>query len=114
MGLLLQAQAKFTEAEPYFREALDARRRVLGDEHPATLFSINHMGVFHHSWGKPTEAEPYLREALQTSRRVLGNEHRQTLTRINNVGFLLQSQGVDRRVRGDWFRAPPWSTAPRR
>ena len=29
---------------PYYVEALETRRRVLGDEHPGTLISINNMG----------------------------------------------------------------------
>ena len=37
MGELLLAQGKLSEAEPYFREALATRRRVLGEEHPDTL-----------------------------------------------------------------------------
>jgi non-specific serine/threonine protein kinase/serine/threonine-protein kinase len=40
MGYLLKARGKLTEAEPYFREALEGRRRVLGDEHPRTLQSL--------------------------------------------------------------------------
>jgi tetratricopeptide (TPR) repeat protein len=44
-GRPAQAQGKLSEAEPYYREALEGRRRVLGDEHPDTLTSINNMGV---------------------------------------------------------------------
>ncbi len=44
MGLLLQDQGKLTEAEPYHREALEGSRRVLGDDHPHTLESIDDMG----------------------------------------------------------------------
>ena len=35
---------KNEEAEPYSREALEDRRRVLGDDHPRTLSSINNIG----------------------------------------------------------------------
>ena len=40
MGRLLQNQGKLGEAEPYLREALEGRRRVLGDDHADTLRSI--------------------------------------------------------------------------
>jgi hypothetical protein len=41
MGGLLRAQGKLGEAEPYYREALEKRRRVLGEEHPDTLTSVS-------------------------------------------------------------------------
>jgi tetratricopeptide (TPR) repeat protein len=93
MGLLLRAQGKLAEAEPYYRDALEKYRRVLGEEHPDTLRSINNMGVLLESQGKLAEAEPYLRYALEKRRRTLGEEHLDTLLSINNMGGLLQSQG---------------------
>ena len=70
-------------------EALDGRRRTLGDEHPDTLTSINSMGYLLQSHGKLGEAEPYFREALEGRRRTLGDEHPDTLTSINRTGYLL-------------------------
>jgi len=72
---------------------LETRRRVLGDEHPNTLTSINNLGGLLHAQGKLSEAEPYLREALETSQRVLGDGHADTLISVQNLGFLLQAQG---------------------
>ncbi len=70
MGFLLQLRGKLAEAEPYWREALEGRRRVLGDEHPHTLISINSMGGLLNSQGRLAEAEPYFREALATAERL--------------------------------------------
>ena len=80
------------EAEPYYLEALEIRRRVLGDEHRSTLASINSMGVLLQRQGKLGEAEPYYLEVLEIRRRVLGDEHRSTLASINNMGSLLNAQ----------------------
>ena len=80
-------------AEGPQREALEIRRRVLGDEHPDTLSSINNMGLLLQDQGKLPEAEPFYREALETRRRVLGDEHPNTLTSLNNMGLLLRTQG---------------------
>ncbi len=52
MGVLLQEMGKNEEALPYFREALEGRRRVLGDEHTDTLVSINSRGLLLKSIGK--------------------------------------------------------------
>ena len=35
----------------YYKEALDARRSMLGDTHPSTLASINNMGNILYSQG---------------------------------------------------------------
>jgi tetratricopeptide (TPR) repeat protein len=65
MGTLLNAMGKSAEAEPYFREALEGYRRALGDDHPATLRSINNMGYLLDSMRKPAEAEPLYLEAYR-------------------------------------------------
>ncbi len=74
-------------------EALDIRRRILGDEHPSTLDSLNNMGGLLQQQGHLAEAETYFREALESRRRILGNEHPDTLISINNMGALLRRQG---------------------
>ncbi len=74
-------------------QAVEIRRRELGDEHPDTLNSINSLGALLDGQGNLDEAEPLLREALEISRRELGNGHPSTLTSINNLGLLLYSQG---------------------
>lgn len=93
LGIVLTAQGKLSEAEPYRREALSGARRVLGVDHPLTLTSMNNMGDLLDSQGRLSEAEPYFREALDGRRRVLGEDHQDTVTSINNLGFLLKSQG---------------------
>ncbi|MFQ5493751.1 MAG: tetratricopeptide repeat protein, partial [Phycisphaerae bacterium] len=43
----------------HLREALEGRRRVLGDDHPNTLASINHMAGLHREQGKLTPKQAY-------------------------------------------------------
>ncbi len=83
----------YDAAFPLQRQALDTRRRVLGEVHPDTLTSINNMGFLLQDQGKLDQAEPFVREALEKFRRVLGEEHPDTLTAINNIGLLLHDQG---------------------
>jgi tetratricopeptide (TPR) repeat protein len=59
MGLLLKSQGKLDEAEVYYTEALEGFRRVLGNEHPYTLYSINDLAELYDAWGKPEEAQKY-------------------------------------------------------
>ncbi|MCH8242827.1 MAG: serine/threonine protein kinase, partial [Planctomycetes bacterium] len=83
----------YERAMPLQAASLRTRRRVLGDDHPDTLGSINNMGVLLGVMGKLEEAMPYYREALEGNRRVLGDDHPRTLTSINNIGSLLHKMG---------------------
>jgi tetratricopeptide (TPR) repeat protein/tRNA A-37 threonylcarbamoyl transferase component Bud32 len=115
IGNTYGAIGKYDEAETHFTEALAINRRILGDEHPETLNSINNMGVLLQDQGKYDEAEVYFRKVLESSRHALGDEHRDTLRSINNMGAILNAQGkydeaethftealaINRRILGD-------------
>ncbi|MCH7995301.1 MAG: tetratricopeptide repeat protein, partial [Planctomycetes bacterium] len=72
---------------------LEGKRRVLGDDHPDTLNSINNMGTLLQAQGRLAEAEPYYRESLEGQRRVLGDDHPNTLASISNMAKLLVEVG---------------------
>jgi eukaryotic-like serine/threonine-protein kinase len=93
MGNILHDEGKLSEAEPYYREALEERRRVLGAEHADTVESILDLGGLLTDEGKLSEAEPYLHEAVETSSRVLGDKDPTTIYAIDAMGILLQEQG---------------------
>ena len=77
----LKAQGKYDEAEPLYREALEAQRETLGDRHPSTLTSIINLGALLQNKGALAAAEPLYREALELTL---------TLTSRNKLGALLQ------------------------
>ena len=89
---LLKQQGKYADAEPLYREALDGRRRELGDAHSDTLDSINGLAVLLKDQRKYDDAEPLYREALDGRRRELGDAHPKTLTSINNLAVLLKDR----------------------
>ncbi len=86
LGLLERAVAPQTDA-------LDIRRRVLGEEHPDTLTSISKMGTLFNAQGKFAEAERNDREVLEKRRRILGDDHLDTLSAIHNLAHVLQAEG---------------------
>ena len=55
-----------------FREALDRRTKVLGEDHPDTLTSLNTLGSFHFWRREFADAERYYLRALESRRRTLG------------------------------------------
>jgi serine/threonine protein kinase/Tfp pilus assembly protein PilF len=93
MAVTLRGLDLRDEASDPQTEALEIRRRVLGNEHPDTLTSVGNMGILLKLQGRLTEAEPYYVEALEGKRRVLGDEHPKTLIALSNMGVLLARQG---------------------
>ena len=79
------------EAEPFFREALEGKRRVLGDDHAETLVLINDTGNLLSSMGRLQEAESFFREVLTRRRRALGEDHPHTLFSLDNMCGVLMA-----------------------
>ena len=75
------------------REALEAKRRVLGHEHQDTLASMNNLANVLQEQGQWQESEEMHREALEAKRRVLGQEHPDTLASMTNLANVLREQG---------------------
>ncbi|KAH7131165.1 TPR domain protein [Dactylonectria macrodidyma] len=84
----------YEEAEEINRQALDAREKVLGREHPDTLTSISNLAGVLQDQGKYEEAEQMDRRALDARERVLGREHPDTLMSISNLASMLGYQGM--------------------
>jgi serine/threonine protein kinase/tetratricopeptide (TPR) repeat protein len=70
------------------RQALAARRKVLGNDHPDTLDAISNVGLLLMRLGQFDEAEPYYTEALDKGHRVLGDDHPDTLIFLSRTGHL--------------------------
>ena len=79
----LNAQGKYDEAEPLYREALERQRGTLGNQHQNTLKAKGDLAA----------AEQLRREALEAQRETLGNRHPRTLASMNNLGLLLTTKG---------------------
>jgi tetratricopeptide (TPR) repeat protein len=79
-------------AEPLYLEALDLRKRLLGDNHPDVATSLNNLAGLYESQGRYTEAEPLYLEALDLRKRLLGENHPNTKTCRNNLQRLRQQQ----------------------
>ncbi len=83
----------YVEATALLQAALDTRRRVLGEDHPDTLESLNTLGTLHHVSGRLAEAEAVYRDSLERYRRVQGPDHPDTITAVGKLGALLWEMG---------------------
>ncbi|GFR42031.1 hypothetical protein Agub_g2848 [Astrephomene gubernaculifera] len=89
----INAQGKYSEAEPMFRRALELHTKVLGEEHPDTISSISNLASCINAQGNYSEAEPMYRQALELHTKVLGAEHPDTISSINNLARCINAQG---------------------
>ncbi|KAK5188427.1 hypothetical protein LTR96_011511 [Exophiala xenobiotica] len=56
LAIVLRQQGKYEEAEQMHRQTLDLKKKVLGEEHPSTLDSINNLAAVLQQRGKHEEA----------------------------------------------------------
>ncbi|HXM54799.1 MAG TPA: tetratricopeptide repeat protein [Candidatus Dormibacteraeota bacterium] len=69
------AEARWAEADAGFRALLDSQRRVLGDDHPATLATRVQLARLASDRGHAQAAAASLRAILEVLREMLGDDH---------------------------------------
>ncbi|KAI0397352.1 hypothetical protein F5Y17DRAFT_393807 [Xylariaceae sp. FL0594] len=76
LGMCLCAQKKnLDEAEELVHSTLEARKRVLGEEHAYTLWSVNDLSKVYVELGRYDEAAAMLEEIIPVVERTLGEDH---------------------------------------
>ncbi|RDW92542.1 hypothetical protein BP5796_01936 [Coleophoma crateriformis] len=93
VGMCLGREGRFNEAGVLMAEVMEIDKKVLGNENPQTLTSMNDLAYLFFRQGKYDEAEPIYRQTLQLRAKVLGDEHPDTLGSRHNLALLLKSQG---------------------
>jgi non-specific serine/threonine protein kinase/serine/threonine-protein kinase len=93
LGMLLMHQGKMAEAESLLRQALEGKRRLVGNDHFSTLTALNNLGTLLANQGKFEEAEAFLRESFDGYRRVLGEDNISTQQTQISLGALKRRQG---------------------
>jgi tetratricopeptide (TPR) repeat protein len=92
-GEELANDGRYNEAETPFRQAMEMRERMLGEEHPDTLMSVSNLALVLHYQSKYEEAEIMNRRALNGRERVLGLLHPSTLRSATGLALTLQCLG---------------------
>jgi tetratricopeptide (TPR) repeat protein len=83
----------YDEAATICEQVLEVQRRVLGDDHPSTLYSIGNLGTIYATQGKDEAAEPLLVESLKGRREALGVEHPFTLNALKDMAEFYSDHG---------------------
>ena len=82
---VLNEVAEWKHAEQLVVQMLDMRKKVLGAEHPHTLFSMGNLAYIYSRKGKLNEAEQLNIQVLDMRKKVLGAEHPHTLLSMGNL-----------------------------
>ena len=87
------AAGRLDEAITLYEQLLTDRIRVLGEDHPNTLTTLNNLAGAYESAGRLDEAITLYEQVLTDSIRVLGKDHPNTLTTLNNLAGAYESAG---------------------
>ncbi|OCK73732.1 hypothetical protein K432DRAFT_224868 [Lepidopterella palustris CBS 459.81] len=71
---------------------METRKRVLGEEHPSTLTSMNNLAFTWKGQGRDADALRLMNQCLELLMKVLGMSHPNTVSALTT---LLQWSGVD-------------------
>ena len=81
------------EARHEFERAFDLRARLLGENHPDTLKSMQSLANQYRTGGDYTQAERLFTKVVEAERRVLGEQNAQTLAAQNVLSRVYIAQG---------------------
>ena len=91
LGVLLQAKARYAEAEPLLRRALAIDEASFGGAHPRVAIDLNNLAQLLQATNRLVEAEPLMRRALAIDEASFGDAHPRVAIRLNNLAQLLQA-----------------------
>ena len=93
IGYVLWEEGRWKEAEELQVKVMEARSRVLGEEHPSTLNAMAYLALTYRNQGRWKEAEELFVEVMEARSGVLGEEHIDTLSAMGNLAVTYRGQG---------------------
>src|SRR5262245_10355702 len=92
LAITYRSLARYSEAEPLHRRAIEIGEKVRGKDHPDLATQYNNLALVLRDQGKYDEAEPLLRRAIEIDEKVLGKDHPDLAIRYNNLAELFGAQ----------------------
>jgi eukaryotic-like serine/threonine-protein kinase len=93
MGYVYTNLGLYDKAEPLFAKSVETRRRILGEEDPATLASMEGLAFVYERQGRYPEAEKLDHVTVEKRRRILGEEHPDTLFSMERLAVVIEREG---------------------
>jgi serine/threonine protein kinase/tetratricopeptide (TPR) repeat protein len=92
MGTVYTSLGVYDAARALLEQAVQTRRRVLGDDHADTLHAINQLANAYWYLGRFDQAEPLYLDVVARRQRTLGVDHPDTLRANFDLGSLYAAQ----------------------
>ncbi len=93
LGEISFQQGWFEQAEPYYQQALEIRRKLLPPAHEEIVSSLNNLSAAYFFQGKYRQAKPLCEQLLATYEVVLGKDHPEVATCLINLGLIAMAEG---------------------
>ncbi|MBX3414660.1 MAG: CHAT domain-containing protein [Pirellulales bacterium] len=88
-----ESKGQFQEAAELTTQALEIRRRLLGDDNRYTIVSLSSLGSLHRKLGDYEHARAEAEEALARRRKLLGEGHPDVTIDMSFLGILCRKMG---------------------
>ena len=89
VALRLDGLARYAEAEPLYRRALEIDEASYGPDHPDVATDLNNLAGLLEATNRLSEAEPLFRRAPEIDEKSYGPDHPNVAIRLNNLAGLL-------------------------
>ncbi|MGH7470970.1 MAG: tetratricopeptide repeat protein, partial [Longimicrobiales bacterium] len=93
LGVVSEARGDYQEATALYRESLDMRRNVLGDQNVGVAITTSNLSVVLYRQGNLNSAAVMAESALVAFRRILGDDHPRTFTVQSNLAAMWAAAG---------------------
>jgi len=101
-GTRLQREARYREAEPLLREAVELAERAFGPDDPELARTLNELAVCYKELARFVDAGLLLQRALRIVERARGSHHPDVATISRNLAALEHAAG-------NWMRGEPFA-----
>ena len=89
LGLAFYLDGNLTEAETYFKQAIELRNKIYLKPHPEQAQSLTNLGLLLNDSGRVAEAQNYLTQALKIRELTLNKGHMRIIEAKNNLAMVL-------------------------
>ncbi|MCA9712281.1 MAG: tetratricopeptide repeat protein, partial [Myxococcales bacterium] len=93
LAIAYSIQARYAEASELLQRAYEAKRAILGQEHPEVAGALENVALAHADAGRPVEAERLQRRSLAIFEQVLGTSHPDFGLSLMNLGHSVDVLG---------------------
>ena len=93
IGIIHSSFGRFAEAATHFEEAWQAKRAILGDDHPEVAGALENVGIAYSGMGRFEEGLDFTRRAYETFERLLGPQHPDVGHSLGNLGGVYDQMG---------------------